>query len=158
MPTRTYVLRDSRGCTAMSAHGLDLERPYRELGDPLEMDDAREAAHLTAKMRRRAEGELVTRIETRAEKEADYRATLAKEIVQQKVAHGSTVAKELAHQDSEVKKAFVEFKVAEGMVDAAKERLRGLEGERSMLKSLIDWSATIMNVLRQSGGHDSEPR
>lgn len=134
--------------------GLDLEKPYRELGDPLMMDDARNAAHVTAQMRRRAEEELERRVQTKATTEAEYREKLAKEIVIQKAEHGATAAKELAHQDAEVKKALIAFKVAEGMVLASKERLEGLEGERSMLKSLIDWSATIMNVLRQTGEDD----
>lgn len=138
--------------------GLDLEKPYRELGDPLEIDDARKAAHITARMRRRAEEELARRVQTRAEAEGDYREKLAKEIVIQKAEHGATAAKELAHQDAEVKKALIAFKVAEGMVVAAQERLKGLEGERSMLKSLIDWSATIMNVLRQTGEEDDGRR
>lgn len=137
--------------------GLDLEKPYRELGDPLAIEDARRAAHITAQMRRRAEEELEKRYRDAAEKEAKYRKELSKVIVKKKADHGSTVAKELALEDENVSKLFIEWKVAEGLVEAGKQRLKGLEGERSMLKSLIDWSATIMNVLRQSGGAQSEP-
>lgn len=139
----------------MSAHGLDLDRPYKE-ADPLDMDDAREASRRSSRMRRDAEAELIRRVADRAEKEGAYRMELAKEIVRQKVEHGSTVAKEVAHGERPVFLALVEFKTAEGMVEASKERLKTLEGERSMLKSLIDWSSTIANVLRQAGGIRNE--
>lgn len=141
----------------MTDHGLELERPYRER-DPLDMDDAREASRRVARLRRDAEAQLIRGVKDRATKEGDYRETLAKQIVVQKADHGSTVAKELAHDNADVKKALVEFKIAEGMVDAYKERVRGVEGERSMLKSLIDWSSTIANVLRQAGGIKHEER
>ena len=140
----------------MSAHGLDLERPYRER-DPLDMDDAREAARRVSRLRRDAEGELRRQAQAKAEKEGAYRLARAKGILVEKAEHGSTVAKELADGREEVKKALVEWKVAEGLWDAARERVRGVEGERSMLKSLIDWSSTIVNVLRQSGGLRNEP-
>jgi hypothetical protein len=139
------------------ASGLDLERPYRELGDPLESEDARKASHITAQMRRRAEEELERRYREAATKEADYRRELSKVIVKKKADHGATIAKELAADDEKVRELFIAWKVADGLVEAGKQRLKGLEGERSMLKSLIDWSATIMNVLRQSGGAQSEP-
>ena len=138
-------------------HGLELERPYKA-DDPLDMKDGREAARKLARMRRDAEAEMRRRIDERATKEGTYRQTLAKAIVTAKADHGASVARELAHEDAAVKKALVDFRVAEGMVDAMKERLRGLEGERSMLKSLIDWSATIANVLRQTSGESEDRR
>lgn len=129
----------------------DLDAPYR-LDDPLEQRDARLASRRVSQMRRDAEALLRSAVTTRATNEAAYREALAKAIVRAKVDHGASVARELAHEDAAVKKALREFRIAEGMVDAWKERLKSIEGERSMLKSLIDWSATIANVLRQAGG------
>lgn len=133
----------------------DLDAPYR-MGDPLDMGDARKASRRASQMRRDAEALHRAAIKDAAEKEGTYRQALAKSIVTHKVNHGSTVAKELAHEDADVKKALVEYKIAEGMVQAWLQRLRTLEGERSMLKSLIDWSATIANVLRSAGGIRTE--
>ena len=142
----------------MTDHGLDLERPYKELGDPLDMNDARRAAHVAAKMRRAAEADLRERVQTLATAEGDYRQKLARRIVTEKATHGATVAKELAHEDSAVRQALIDYRIAEGMVAASQQRLRGLEGERSMLKSLIDWSAMIVNVLRQTSGESEDRR
>lgn len=135
---------------------LDLDKPYREQ-DPLDVDDARTAARRASRMRRDAEATLIDAIDERATKEGVYRETLAKRMVTEKVEHGASSAREFAYGDPKVKKALTEFRIAEGMVDAAKERLKTLEGERSMLKSLIDWSSTIANVLRQAGGIRHEP-
>lgn len=141
----------------MTDHGLDLERPYRER-DPLAMEDAREASREVARLRRRAEADLVKAVKTAAEKEHTYRKRISEEVVKAKVDHPATVALEVAR--GKVQKELVEYRVAEGMVKAAEQRIRGVEGERSLLKSLIDWSSTIANVLRQAGGmrHEEQPK
>lgn len=135
-------------------HGLDLNRPYAEQ-DPLDMDDAREAARRAAQLRRDAEAEYRRRIDVAAEAEATYRKLRSKAILAFKGDHGATVARDLADGDDKVAEALVEHLVSKGMVDAMKERLKTLEGERSMLKSLIDWSSSIANVLRQTSGRGS---
>ena len=135
---------------------LDLERPYVER-DPLDMDDAREAARRVTRLRRDAEAELRRRARGKAEKEGAYRELRATGILEEKAEHGATIAKELADGRSEVKKALVEWRIEDGLWDAARERVKGVEGERSMLKSLIDWSSTIANVLRSAGGIRNEP-
>jgi hypothetical protein len=48
--------------------------------------------------------------------------------------------------------------VKQGLVKAQTERLRGLEGERSMLKSLIDWSARINEETRERYGREAVAR
>lgn len=140
----------------MSAHGLDLERPYREQ-DPLDMDDARLASRRVSRLRRDAEAQLVKRAREKGEKESEYRRLRSIAITEARADGPATTAKEMADGDAEVRRALIEWKVAEGMYDAARERVKGVEGERSMLKSLIDWSSTITNVLRQSGGMKHEP-
>lgn len=135
----------------MSAHGLDLERPYREQ-DPLDMDDARAASRRVSRLRRDAEAQLVKRAREKGEKESEYRRLRSIAITEARADGPATTAKEMADGDSKVRKALVEWKVAEGMYDAARERVKGVEGERSMLKSLIDWSARINEEMRERMG------
>jgi hypothetical protein len=136
---------------------LDLEKPYRE-GDPLDMDDARQASRRASQMRRDAERERIERGEKKAEAEVAYKKARATAILRLKIDQGATVAKELADGDDEVAPLLLEKIKADTLYDAAGERLKTLEGERSMLKSLIDWSSTIANVLRSAGGmrHEGE--
>jgi hypothetical protein len=139
---------------------LDLETPYRE-SDPLGMDDARAASRRASQMRRDAERERITRGEKKAEAEVAYRKARALAIMRLKIDHGATVAKELSDGEDDVSPLLLEKMKADTLYDAAGERLKTLEGERSMLKSLIDWSSTIANVLRSTGGmryEEGDPR
>lgn len=131
----------------MNNRRLDIERPYQQ-GDPLDMDDAREASRRSSEMRREAEEALRQAVERRAEAEAEYRKRLAVAIVHKRQEAPATVAKDLAHGEPEVSEAMVAFRIAEGMVDAAKERLRTIEGDRSQLRGLIDFSAGVAAALR----------
>lgn len=130
-------------------HLLDIERPYRE-GDPLDMDDAREASRQSSRMRRGAEADLRAAVDRRGAAEGEYRKKLAQEIVKAKTAHGATAGLDIAKGQTEVVKALIEFRVADGMVDAAKERLRTIEGDRSQLRGLIDFSAGVRAALQDS--------
>lgn len=131
----------------MTDHFLEIERPYQQ-SDPLDMDDARRASREVARLRRRTEADYRKAIDDRANKEATYRQKLSEAIVRLKTENASTTAAELARGDSTVKQALVEYRVAEGMVKAYELRLTGIEGERSMLKSLIDYSARVNAALR----------
>jgi N12 class adenine-specific DNA methylase len=137
-------------------HHLELERPYGE-ADPLDMDDARKASRRVSEMRRSAEAELRAAIEDRGQKEGAYRKALAQAIVRMRQEHPATVAVDMAKGEDDVQEAMIAFRIAEGMVDAHKERLKTIEGDRSQLKSLIDWSSSIANVLREHGGAGHEP-
>jgi membrane protein involved in colicin uptake len=131
----------------VSDHHLTLNAPYQQ-DDPLEMSDAREASRRMTRIRRDAEAEFRAAIVDRAKKEAAYRQALAEAIVRIKAeGSSSTEATERARGDASVKKALIDFRVAEGMVKAHEERLRGCEGERSQLKSLIDYSARVAQLL-----------
>lgn len=136
-------------------HHLELERPYQQQ-DPLDMDDARLASREISRLRRRAEGDYRKAIEERASKEAEYRSALAKAIVRLKVDNASSAAAELARGDDTVKKALIDFRVAEGMVKAQEQRVLGVEGERSMLKSLIDYSARVAWLLQERETPDGQ--
>lgn len=133
---------------AGSDHHLALEQPYRQ-GNPLDIDDARRAARRASEIRRSAESDYRTAIDDRARKEATYRQKLSEAIVRLKAdGEASTTASERARGEKSVEQALIDFRVAEGMVDAHKQRLIGIEGERSMLKSLIDYSARVNASLR----------
>lgn len=136
-------------------HHLELDRPYKQ-GDPLDLDDARKASRRCSELRRAAEAELRNAVEECGRKEGAYRQALAKEIVTKRQEHPATVAVDLAKGEKNVNEALVAFRIAEGMVDAHKERLRTIEGERSQLKSLVDWSASISNVLAHADQQTAE--
>lgn len=107
------------------------------LEQPLEIDDARRASFMLAQQRRNAEDVLKDLVDDAAEKERVYRKRLAQAFVE--VTEGSA-----AHREAEAKSraadAAYDRDLAAGSVKAQTERLRGLEGERAMLQSLISWS------------------
>lgn len=115
------------------------------LAQPLDIDDARIAARRMADLRRTSEDELEKLTKTAADREADYRKAFARAFI----AAEGTAAEREAIAKSEVTKESIDRDVAAGMVKVQAERLRGLEGERSMLKSLIDWSARMRLDERQ---------
>lgn len=135
---------------------LDLEQPY-ELRNPLDMDDARRASREVTKLRRGAEVFLREQVQARAEAEANYRLLLASAIVRMTGTGPATTAVDRAKGEDDVNAALEVFRTAEGMVEAAKERCRGVEGERSLLKSLIDASARFMVSVDDPNAHDPDP-
>lgn len=106
------------------------------LEQPLEIDDARRAANRLATQRRDAEQNLETQVNEAAEAEAKYRKAYAEAFIR---AEGTAAERE-AKAKNEASPEQIERDIAAGMVKVLTERLRGLEGERSMLKSLIEWS------------------
>ena len=106
------------------------------LEQPLEIDEARRASRVLAQQRRDAEDLLERQVEKAADAERSYRKSYAMAIVK---AEGPAVVKEAVAKDKAAE-AGRDRDVQVGMVKVYTERLRGLEGERSMLKSLIDWS------------------
>lgn len=109
------------------------------LQHPLDMDDARRAAQRMTVLRREAENTYRTLVEDAAEAEADYRKGYAKAFL---TAEGTGLIKEQTAREKTADLA-ARRDITEGLVKAQSERLRGLEGERSLLKSLIDWSARM---------------
>ena len=110
------------------------------LEHPLEISEARRASHALAQQRRAAEADLDRLTREAAEKEREYRQTLAKSFL---VAEGDTAAMREADAKSRASHAGYERDLAVGLVKACQERLRGLEGERSQLKTLSEWSAKM---------------
>lgn len=109
------------------------------LEQPLEIDDARRAARRLADQRREAEAELERQTIKAADAELVARKAYALAFID---AEGTAAEREAKARD----KAGREFRdrdIQQGMVRVLTERLRGLEGERSMLKSLMEWSSRM---------------
>lgn len=107
------------------------------LREPLDVDDAREAARLLARQRRAAEDWHRELTEQAAEAEAEYRRALAGEFAK---VEGGTAAEREAKARAGVADRSYQRDLKAGMVKVAVERLRGLEGERAMLRALTEWS------------------
>lgn len=119
------------------------------LEQPLEIDDARRAARRLADVRRAAEDELQRMTEEAAEKERDYRKAFSQAFVNS--GEGTAAQREAAARAAVADKAY-ERDLAAGMVRVQIERLRGLEGERSQLKSLTEWSMRLQIDGREQTG------
>jgi hypothetical protein len=109
------------------------------LEQPLEIDDARRASRRLAELRREAEDSHETMTKEAAEAERVYRKKYAEEFIRATGTAGEREAKAKAESADE---AYVRDLKA-GMVKVQVERLRGLEGERSQLKSLTEWSMRL---------------
>lgn len=109
------------------------------LEHPLEIDDARRASRRLAELRRDAEDEHARLTREAAEKERLYRKAYSQSFVQ---ASGTAAEREAKAKELSADECY-ERDLAAGMVKVQVERLRGLEGERSQLKSLTEWSARL---------------
>lgn len=89
-----------------------------------------------ASARRRAEDEYKDAIERAADAEADYRKRFAAVFLE---AEG-TVAEREQKARAATADAARNRDISEGLARACLERLRGLEGERAMLRLLCEWS------------------
>ena len=118
------------------------------LEEPLSLDDARRASVALARQRREAENAHERFVAEAAESEHAYRKRLAQEIVK---AEGTSAARE-AIARSEAADEARERDISAGMVRVQLERLRGLEGERSQLKSLCEWSMRLNIDGRENHG------
>jgi hypothetical protein len=109
------------------------------LTDPLSIDEARQASRHMAEQRRVVEGMVEQAVIEAADAEQAYRKKFAEAFI---AAEGTAGEREaIAKRDSAAECRVRDIKA--GMVKVMHERLRGLEGERSMLKSLLDWSAGL---------------
>ena len=111
---------------------LHLERP-------LEIDEARTAARRMAEQRREAENALQAQVERAAETERAYRKAFSTAFI---AAEGTAAAREAEAKSASADECYARD-LAAGMVKVQTERLRGLEGERSMLRGLVEWSMRL---------------
>jgi hypothetical protein len=118
------------------------------LEHPLDIDEARRASRRMAEIRREAEDTLERAVESAAATERTYRKAYASAFIQAEGTAGEREAKAKAGSAAEC----YERDLAAGMVKVCVERLRGLEGERSQLKSLTEWSMRIALDGREGDG------
>jgi len=118
------------------------------LSEPLDIDDARAASKVLARQRREAETALDRFVDESAQAEYTYRLRLAQEMIK---AEGTAAEREMVARAASAGEAR-KRDVTAGMVKAQMERLRGLEGERAMLRALIDWSMRLGIDGRENGG------
>jgi hypothetical protein len=109
------------------------------LEEPLEISEAREASRAMARQRRAAEDTLQQMVENAAETERLYRKAFSAAFIR---AEGTASAREAKAKADSADECYARD-LAAGMVRVQTERLRGLEGERSQLKSIVDWSARL---------------
>lgn len=110
-----------------------------KLDHPLDIDDARQAARRLAEQRREAEDWHETLVEEASAAEREYRKAYAKAITK---AEGAVPVREAQAKADTAELAYTrDYK--DRLVKVASEKLRGLEGERSMLTSLISWSSRM---------------
>lgn len=128
------------------------------LEDPLDIDDARRAAHLLAEKRRDAEQILEQAVIDAADAEQLYRKAVAKTMVTLRAdGNPSTGLEQLAKGQDHVSDLARERDLKRGMVKVAAERLQGLEGERAMLRQLMEWSARINLLEREQRAKQEDP-
>ena len=118
------------------------------LEHPLDIDDARRASRRLAELRREAEDTHERLTDEAAEAERAYRKAYAQAFVQ---ATGTAAEREAVAKAAASDEAYVRDLKA-GMVKVQVERLRGLEGERSQLKSLTEWSMRLSIDGRENYG------
>lgn len=114
------------------------------LRNPLDLDDAREAARRLAEIRREAEHFHEQMTEQAAEAERTYRKALARAFAQH-AGEGTAAQREATARAAVADEAY-ERDLKAGMVKVALERLRGLEGERAQLRALMEWSMKAVGV------------
>ncbi len=108
--------------------------------EPYSYADYRRAVMSQSREHRAAINGLRDAIDTAAGCEVIYRKELATAVLRLKVAHGSTVAPDLAKGEEAVGKAMEARDIAAGMVDVAKERLRLCQQDRAALSRMGEWS------------------
>jgi flagellar biosynthesis/type III secretory pathway protein FliH len=118
---------------------MDLEDPLRMV-QPLDVDDARRASKLQAELRRQKSAEREKAAGVAARLEGEYRKARAKAYAAARAA-GKGAGEAEVTADGESADARVEWKLQEAVVRGLDEALACLDGERSQLKSLMDWSA-----------------
>lgn len=111
------------------------------LEDPLQIDEARRACQEIARQRQSARENFERANATLAEKERDYRKARALRYVENTGAPSAGMRDSLV--DSETADERYERDVARGVVEAAQERLKEIDGQRASLHRLIDWSAAL---------------
>lgn len=110
------------------------------LEEPLGINEARAASRTLAQQRRAVENEYEAAAERAAATEATYRKALAEAFVKGADDGGTAAQREAVARATVTTEAY-ERDLAAYMLKVWRERLTGLEGERSQLRALMDLSA-----------------
>lgn len=113
--------------------------PY-ELAQPLDMHDARDAARRFGEQRREARKQLERCHGALAEAERAYRKARAQAYV---IVDAPTAGARDAEVDERTADLRYERDIAKGLIEAAKERLNEIDGERASFHQLTSWSARV---------------
>ena len=117
-----------------------MSNPARlHLDDPLDIDEARKAARTMSTLRREAEKQYEDHIEKAADAESAYRKGYAEAFIAAEGTAGEREAKAKKESASKARTRDIEA----GLLRLQSERLRGLDGERGLLSSLIAWSRSM---------------
>jgi flagellar biosynthesis/type III secretory pathway protein FliH len=119
------------------------------LTHPLDLDDARVAARKLATLRQDAEKQHEDAAAHAADMERDYRKGFARAYAEIRM-DGAGAGEADVRAKGATADQGRDRDIARALERSALERLRGLEGERSMLKSLIDWSSRMRLDERQA--------
>src|SRR3990167_10610822 len=109
--------------------------------EPLTLNQLRDNARKLAETRRAAESSLQDAVADAAAKEATYRRNFSERYITLRNDHSQGDAEIQAKGDCA--EWSQDRDVSAGMVKVWQERLRGLEGDRSLLRLLGDWSQRI---------------
>lgn len=119
-----------------------LGTPY-SVENPLDYDDAREAAHKLAEQRREAREWLERSHAALAREERAYRELVAKTWAEVKAEGEMTAGQAKAEVDGRCAGQRQERDVAAAIVEAAKERLKEIDATRASFHQLLAWSAKV---------------
>lgn len=110
------------------------------LEEPLDIDDARQAARAMGTARREARKDYEKRIKEAADKKREYRKAKALAYV---TADGPDAHARKADVEKRAADAEFAMELAEGMVKVAAEKLEEIDGERASLHRLMEWSMRL---------------
>lgn len=108
---------------------------------PLQIEDAREAAHHASELQREVEDAIRNASRDRAEKERAYREALSARILELRAKEiAVTACGDIARGEKEIAKLRYERDVAEGVLEAAKQQAFRRGSDRRDLDTLLNWS------------------
>jgi hypothetical protein len=108
---------------------------------PLQIENAREAAHRASELQRKVEDDVRNASKDLAEKERAYRKLLSERILALKAeGHAITACGDIARGEKEVADLRYKRDVAEGVLEAARQQAFRRGADRRDIDTLLHWS------------------